>query len=745
MEYKHRDFLIHGEVMVKQTGKPLAGLVVEALDKDLFVDDRLGSVITDQDGKFEIRYDKTDFIDVFLDPKPDIFLRILSPQGKQIHTTKDHVRYESGHTEYFRIEISKELIEEPDDMEKSNYKITGQLKADQIKDIPEKAELTAYAIRDRKLIGTGAVNKDGKFSIEYNYDTYGEGEKRQALGIQLTFAPKIPDDNIINEKFKYGFIPAKEFKEQKNVFVTTASADIISAAFDGPFIIDWFARICVTRTPCIQVLSCTSIEGDLCYGEKDVKGARVKIYEIRTPSLIPFGITPVETPVLVAEGTTDSSGRFHAEWSSCHYRYMIPLYFVRGYRVEVGQIIDGGYHQIYTDPTDVLRDLIDDICEEVYVDRNSLEEGVEAEGELTGDVFKLTRIGNIPVGYIEQNSSSAFYGYADSSGATDSATLKVKDTAIGRTIKLFANIGAGLLSGANQMGYFRLKYSYSIGGSTYEDYFKMRFRNLREATIAEEPVTGPYVTEDLGPVAGPDSQVNVYAYPNPYDLAVDKQWIYKGLISVINTRQLPVNNGLITVTIEPLKNDMTPYPAGFITTPDDLSFTMMIDNTSPTVNIGSVTGPYGSAVACGFLDLNLHNTYTACDGNTRKQLSGSVSLPYSVSDLTENLWQLKVTAEYGDVCDRSILMQTVSYTSTSVVPLASRPDWSGGSFTATSLGKTHTTDVWGGAIPGSLLNKWDQCAYQFTVRVHKRVSNGEHGYYWWDFSKHITLKDHSGG
>jgi hypothetical protein len=87
------------------------------------------------------------------------------------------------------------------------------------------------------------------------------------------------------------------------------------------------------------------------------------------------------------------------------------------------------------------------------------------------------------------------------------------------------------------------------------------------------------------------------------------------------------------------------------------------------------------------------------------------------------------------------VMQAVSYTDTTVVPLAARPDWSGGGYTATSQGKTHTTDVWGNPVPGSLLNKWDQCAYQFTVRVHKRVSNGEHRYYWWDFNKHITIKD----
>ncbi|VAX01405.1 hypothetical protein MNBD_GAMMA20-848 [hydrothermal vent metagenome] len=742
MVIKCNEFLIHGEVVVKETGRALAGLTVEALDDDLFFDDRLGSTVTDKDGKFEIRYDRSDFIDLFLDPKPDVFLRVLGTSGKQLLTTKDHVRYDAGGTEYFRIEIPKnQLEEEPNDMERSKYEITGKVDPKQLKDIPKKAQLTAYAIRDRKLLGSGPVKKNGKFTIKYEYDTSLEGKKKLPLGVQITFAPKMPGDSIVNEKFKRAFLPAKDFSKKQNTYFIEASDKIVRAAFDDYFIIDWFARTCVTRSPCIQTLSCSSIEDGLCYDEKDVENAWVKIYEIRTPSIFLMGTTPTETSALVAEGSTDSSGRFRAEWTRCRYRFFFPFYFVKGYRIEVGQIIDGGYNQVFMDPSDVLRDLTDDICEEVYIDRADLEEPVDAEGELTGRVFKLTRIGNIPVGYIEQNNSSAFYGYADSSDASDSATLKVKDCAIGRTIKLFANIGSGLLAGANKVGHFRLKYSYTVGGTTTEDYFKMPFRNLRDATAAEKPLTGPYVTEDLGPIAGPDSLRNVYVYPNPYDLTVDKQWVYKGLVAVIDTRQLPLESGLVTITIEPLKNDMSTYPSGFITSPGDLSFTIMVDNTLPTVNMGDIAGPYGTAVACAMLDLDLHNTYTACDGNTRKQLTGMISVPYNVSDPNQHLWRLSVFAEYGDVCDRNIAMQTVSYTDTTVVPLSSRPDWGGGSFTATSQGKTHTTDVRNNPIPGSLLNKWDQCAYQFTVRVHKRVSNGEHGYSRWDFSKHITVKD----
>lgn len=741
MAKQRREFSITGQVTEKESGEGIVGLMVEALDKDIFFDDRLGSTLTDKDGRFSITYRRSDFNEFFLDPEPDIYLRVRGSGDRVLYTTENKIRYNAGRSEAFNIEISKDLIEEPNVMQTSNYKVTGKIDPKQLEDIPEKANLTAYVMRDRKLLGSAPVQEDGTFSVEYAYEVYSEEDKIQPLGVQLTFAPIVPDDSIVNEKFKKSFLPSGDFKSEGEMFYAEASKAVIESAFEREFIIDWFRKICITRDPCVQVLTCSSIESGVCYHEKDLANARVRIHEVRQSLLL--GPWPTPNPpytVLVDEGDTDSSGRYWAEWTICHYRYIFPFYITLGYRVEVGQIIDGAFQQIYMDPEDELRDLPNGVCSEVYIPETDVIQPTDPEGELTGSTFKLTRIGNIPVGYIEQNAASDFYGFANSSSATDSATLKVTDSAIGRTIKLFANIGAGLLSGSNEMRYYRLKYSYESDGTTYENYFTIPFRNLREATDAEKPITGPYVTENLGPIVGPDSQRNVYEYPNPYDLTVDKQWVYKGLIMVINTRSLPLTHGRFTITIEPLKADMSELTSE-ITNPQDLSFTMMVDNTAPTVSIDNIGGPYGSTVACGFLDLDFNSNYTACDGHTRKQLTGTVTVPYSVNDNQGNLWKLRVFADYGDVCDRRLNMQTVDYTDTTIVPVSQRPSWSGGSFTASSTGKNSTTDVNGNPIPGSQLNTWDQCAYQFTVRVSKRVSNGEHAYYAWDFEKHITLKD----
>ena len=47
---KKKGFVVYGKVIGKESNKGIAGLTVEALDKDLLFDDRLGSAITDNEG-----------------------------------------------------------------------------------------------------------------------------------------------------------------------------------------------------------------------------------------------------------------------------------------------------------------------------------------------------------------------------------------------------------------------------------------------------------------------------------------------------------------------------------------------------------------------------------------------------------------------------------------------------------------------------------------------------------------------
>ena len=100
-------FKIYGKVVEKETRKGIPNLTVKAIDKDLFFDDLLGAVTTDENGNFEIRYDKEDFQELFFDKKPDIYLKIKNPEGEVIHTTKDKVRCGAASIKEFTVKISE--------------------------------------------------------------------------------------------------------------------------------------------------------------------------------------------------------------------------------------------------------------------------------------------------------------------------------------------------------------------------------------------------------------------------------------------------------------------------------------------------------------------------------------------------------------------------------------------------------------------------------------------------------------
>lgn len=150
-------FKVFGKVLEKETKRGILGLIVEALDKDLCFDDRLGSVITDKDGNFELKYDREDFQELFFDRKPDIYLRVKSPDGKIIYSTEDKVRYEAGKTEAFIVNIPRELTGKEEKEMKLRFQVvlftpTGGI-------IEGKAKVTLIPLNEKKQIHNLQYNK----------------------------------------------------------------------------------------------------------------------------------------------------------------------------------------------------------------------------------------------------------------------------------------------------------------------------------------------------------------------------------------------------------------------------------------------------------------------------------------------------------------------------------------------------------------------------------------------------------
>ena len=94
---------------------------------------------------------------------------------------------------------------------KADYIITGKIDPRKLDEIPDKTRVRVYAIRDRKIIGSGLVQRDGTFTIQYAYDIYEAVKEKRPIGTYLTIGPDVPEDGIFGERFPRAFLPAKAF------------------------------------------------------------------------------------------------------------------------------------------------------------------------------------------------------------------------------------------------------------------------------------------------------------------------------------------------------------------------------------------------------------------------------------------------------------------------------------------------------------------------------------------------------
>ena len=105
---RHRVF---GIVREAETGRPLAGLLVSALDKDIWKDDYLGQGETDAEGRFEIRFTDADFKDIG-ESKPDLYLCVTKAgRDEPLVDTSARVRRNASEEEYFEIDVPRSVLE----------------------------------------------------------------------------------------------------------------------------------------------------------------------------------------------------------------------------------------------------------------------------------------------------------------------------------------------------------------------------------------------------------------------------------------------------------------------------------------------------------------------------------------------------------------------------------------------------------------------------------------------------------
>ena len=83
-----KSFRINGQVRNRGAKQGVVGVRVEAWDNDLLFDDRVGAADTGADGSFQIAFDQSHFRELFLDRRPDLYLKVFR-DGELIVSTKD--------------------------------------------------------------------------------------------------------------------------------------------------------------------------------------------------------------------------------------------------------------------------------------------------------------------------------------------------------------------------------------------------------------------------------------------------------------------------------------------------------------------------------------------------------------------------------------------------------------------------------------------------------------------------------
>ncbi|OLE54053.1 MAG: hypothetical protein AUG51_10120 [Acidobacteria bacterium 13_1_20CM_3_53_8] len=165
-----KSFRIYGSVIDRKTRRGVAGLRIEAWDKDPIFDDLVGSSMTDARGNFHIEFNEDYFKEFFLDRKPDLFFKILRG-GELMGSTEDDVLWnvENGDE---RVEIAIELpaiIEPSGDGEPKMSRVRGQIRHSDGR--PLKG-LTVRAfnkkLRDEERLGEAVTNEEGRYDVSYN-------------------------------------------------------------------------------------------------------------------------------------------------------------------------------------------------------------------------------------------------------------------------------------------------------------------------------------------------------------------------------------------------------------------------------------------------------------------------------------------------------------------------------------------------------------------------------------------------
>ena len=201
-----KTFRIAGRVVDRKTRQGVSGLRVEAWDKDLIINDLVGSAGTDAQGAFHIEFDQSHFKELFLDRQPDLFFKVF--RGDVLITsTEDSVLWNVRAGEAaIVIEVEIPVVVKPKD---TPFVVKGRVT---LSDGSPFAGGLVRAfdkdLRSRQPLGDTHTDRNGAYHIEYSREQFTRAEKDGAdLVVEVSRETKVGEEFLVGSNVLFNAPP----------------------------------------------------------------------------------------------------------------------------------------------------------------------------------------------------------------------------------------------------------------------------------------------------------------------------------------------------------------------------------------------------------------------------------------------------------------------------------------------------------------------------------------------------------